>query len=134
MPMRTTMGSGIAIKHAQIIGRASELGDIPIDLVTAPALESALDRDYTRFFPAVLRLLPEAPEAPAAEHVGDVPVPSPDARPACATTSALRLSLLGPAIDKQDPRSAWLDVEITLEESAVVGGVCYAGNPFLPYI
>lgn len=133
MPLRVTVGKPIPIVQARLVERSPLIRRFVADFSVHPNLEMALQADFSNFLPESLVFPPDKTAYTPFVGVDSLPRPPRADYPFGNNHPVLSLQgLLSPNFAASS-RELWVDVEIQFEKPVLLGGLCYAGYPFLPY-
>jgi hypothetical protein len=132
-PLRTTVGSAIAITEVRVVGKSPEAEDLD------PVIELRTQLDEIIEDPMYAQLLPSTIRVGSTDYhpISDVAtMPKPVDLPFAPAPFVSLFALgHGTAPDDEIARRVWYEFELQLdqENNDPVGGICYGGYPFLPY-
>ncbi len=135
-PLRTCVGKRLRIRSIEVTGRSTAVQDGGLEEdIRATSLAEVSTQTYGDFLPRRIsrkgsrgRINVFQPFA----GTGTLPLPEgfdgEDRIP-----SILHLRGLFGSASEVDSRQLWIEITIELQAPALVGGICYAGHPLLPY-
>jgi hypothetical protein len=133
-PLRTAIGEALEIAAIKVI--ATSVASFPqADIVAAVHTrlqDAGAGLPFNNLLPHWLALGPGG--SPVAPGPGVTTYPIPTALPFEGDHSFAGVAVLGGPTDLDTARSIWIEFRIELvDKEARIGGICFAGYPFLPY-
>jgi hypothetical protein len=139
LPLRTTVGGPLLIRGAQVTDRAPELAAHRIEVAR---VEDFVNSPLHRvMLPDQLHLTDSAATYGRGHGVATFPPPADLPLPPGMFDDGTLFAVIaiGPPVDEEISRRLWFEVEFAVAKPQrqpgipVVGGLCYSGDPYLPY-
>jgi hypothetical protein len=131
-PLRRGIGPTVPIANVRIASRADELGGFTPTLRVNTGVAPVLETDFSGFLPEFIRTSGSADRFTPIQGAGTLPRPVtfPDGNGGGPCVSVYGITDVPP---EKSSRRLWIELELTLAEPTLVGGIVYAGHPSLPY-